>query len=97
VDFDPETLIPLAVVGLLAGSISSRIAVGKDGLGLTGNLLVGVAGALLAGVLTDALDLDLGLPSMQIELSDVVMAAGGSMILLVFVIVIKKQMAKNQK
>ena len=76
--------------------IRRRVAIGKEGLGFVGNLFVGVAGALLAGVLTDHFNVDLGLPTITIELEEVALAAAGAFLLLVFVWLVKKQQSRKE-
>jgi uncharacterized membrane protein YeaQ/YmgE (transglycosylase-associated protein family) len=47
---DSHSLIAWVVIGLVAGALASRIVEGR-GLGCLGDLVVGVAGALLGGLL----------------------------------------------
>ncbi len=51
---DSHSLIAWIVIGLVAGGLASRIVEGR-GLGCLGDLVVGVAGALVGGLLLDAM------------------------------------------
>jgi len=51
---DSHSLIAWIVIGLVAGALASRIVEGR-GLGCLGDLVVGVAGALIGGALLHSL------------------------------------------
>ena len=76
-------LIVWIVVGLLGGSLAGLIATrDRKGYGLLRNLCLGLAGALLGGLLFRLLGLFPGLDSVAISLRDVVAAVVGSLIVL---------------
>lgn len=71
------------VVGLLGGSLAGLIATrDRKGYGLARNLGLGLAGALVGGLLFRTLGLFPELDSVTISLRDVVAAVIGSMIVL---------------
>jgi len=51
---DSHSLIAWIVIGLVAGALASRVVEGR-GLGCLGDLVVGVAGALIGGALLHSL------------------------------------------
>jgi uncharacterized membrane protein YeaQ/YmgE (transglycosylase-associated protein family) len=79
-DLAANSLLVILVVGLVAGWIASKIVFGR-GLGLLGNLLVGVVGAALAAILFPKLGVRLGTGM----LSEIIYSALGAIILLVIV------------
>ena len=54
VNLDFDTILLWILVGLVAGFLASHLALGH-GLGLVGDILVGIVGAFLGGILTAAL------------------------------------------
>lgn len=54
-----ESLVATLLVGLVAGWIAARV-VRRAGLGLLGNMAVGVAGAFIASVIFPTLGLSIG-------------------------------------
>lgn len=79
-----ESLILFLLVGLAAGWLASRIMRG-DSLGLIGDLIVGVVGALLGGWLFNLLGISLGG-----LFGSLVTALVGAMVLLYLLRLIKK-------
>lgn len=74
---DSHSLIAWIVIGLVAGALASRIVEGR-GLGCLGDLVVGVAGALVGGLLMHYLA-----PNYQYEfLGSIVVAFIGAAVLL---------------
>jgi uncharacterized membrane protein YeaQ/YmgE (transglycosylase-associated protein family) len=74
---DSHSLIAWIVIGLIAGMLASRIVEGR-GLGCLGDLIVGVAGAVLGGAIIHWLA-----PGAQYEfLGSIVVAFIGAAILL---------------
>jgi uncharacterized membrane protein YeaQ/YmgE (transglycosylase-associated protein family) len=53
VNLDFDTILLWILVGLVAGFLASHLALGH-GLGLVGDILVGIVGAFLGGILTAA-------------------------------------------
>ena len=77
-------LIVWIVVGLLGGSLAGfLITWERKGFGLLRNLGVGLAGALVGGLIFRLLGLLPGLDKYAISLRDVVAAVVGSMLVLV--------------
>jgi uncharacterized membrane protein YeaQ/YmgE (transglycosylase-associated protein family) len=71
------------VVGLLGGSLAGLIIKrDRKGFGLTRNLGVGLAGALVGGLLFRMFGLFPGLDSVAISLRDVIAAVVGSLLVL---------------
>lgn len=56
---DPVALILFLIIGLVAGWLASILMKGR-GLGLVGNLVVGVIGALLGGFLFNLIGINVG-------------------------------------
>lgn len=81
------SLIELTVwlsVGLLAGSMAGMILTRtKRGYGKTGNLLVGLAGAVIGGFIFNLLGIDLGLADIAVSVEDLVSALTGAVLLIV--------------
>ena len=75
-----ETLLVWAVVGLVAGFLASRIMLGH-GLGLIGDVLVGIVGAVVGGFLADYFGVHLTVVGHPI-VSEVVVAFIGALVLL---------------
>ena len=78
-----EEIIVWIVIGLLGGSLAGLL-VRRDrkGFGLIRNLAVGLAGALVGGLLFRTLGILPGLDAVAISLRDVVAAVVGSLIVL---------------
>ncbi len=78
-----DQMIVWIIIGLLAGSLTGLVAKGeKRGFGLWKNLGLGLAGALVGGLLFRLLGLLPGLDRITISLRDVVAACAGSLIVL---------------
>lgn len=82
--FSIDQIIVWIVVGLLGGSLAGLLAKGeKRGFGLWNNLALGLAGAVVGGLLFRLLGLFTSLESVTISLRDVVAAFLGSLLVLV--------------
>ena len=78
-----DQLIVWLVVGLLGGSLAALITTrSRKGHGLVRNLGVGLAGALVGGLLFQGLKLFPSLDKVAISLRDVVAAVTGSLLVL---------------
>jgi len=78
-----DQLIVWIIVGLLGGSLAGLLMTWeRRGFGLFRNLAVGLAGALIGGLLFRMLGLFPGLDKISISLRDVVAALVGSLIVL---------------
>lgn len=78
-----DQIIVWIIVGLLAGSLTGLVAKGeKRGFGIWKNLGLGLAGALVGGLLFRLFDLLAGLDRVTISLRDIVAAFVGSLLVL---------------
>ena len=76
-------LVVWIIIGLLGGSLAGLIIKReRKGFGIFGNLGLGLAGALVGGLLFRVLDLFPGLDKVAISLRDVVAAVAGSLLVL---------------
>ena len=75
-----DTVIVWILVGLAAGALASRVALGHD-LGLLGDIIAGVLGAFLGGVLAVLLKVNFSVAGHPI-ISEIVIAFIGAVILL---------------
>jgi len=75
-----DTVIIWILVGLAAGALASRVALGHD-LGLIGDVIAGVLGAFLGGVLATILKVNFSVAGHPI-ISEIVIAFIGAVILL---------------
>src|SRR3979409_1359963 len=81
IDFD--TLLLWALVGLVAGFLASHLALGH-GLGLFGDVIVGILGALIGGFLASLLGINIAVVGHPI-ISAMIIAFGGAALLLLVV------------
>ena len=75
-----DTVIIWILVGLAAGALASRVALGHD-LGLLGDIIAGVLGAFLGGVLAVIFKVNFTVSGHPI-ISEIVIAFVGAVILL---------------
>jgi uncharacterized membrane protein YeaQ/YmgE (transglycosylase-associated protein family) len=74
-------IIVWLIVGALAGTVAGRLVTLKqEGFGRWTNLLIGMAGALVGGLLFGALGIDLGLGELKITFEDLISAFVGSLL-----------------
>jgi uncharacterized membrane protein YeaQ/YmgE (transglycosylase-associated protein family) len=91
-----DHLIVWIVVGLIGGGLASRIITwDKEGFGPFRNLGLGLAGALLGGLLFRLFGIWPGLDKIAISLGDVVAAVVGSLLVLAALWIWKKYRASN--
>jgi len=90
-------IIVWLTLGLLAGSLAGTIVTWtKMGYGRTGNLLVGLAGALIGGFIFKLFRINLGLGAIAVSAEDLVSALLGSVLLiLVFRFINKKRQTRS--
>jgi uncharacterized membrane protein YeaQ/YmgE (transglycosylase-associated protein family) len=80
------------IVGALAGSFAGMIVKRqKTGFGRLGNLVVGLVGALIGGLLFNLLNIDLGLGNISISFEDLLSAFVGSLIFLALMGIMKRR------
>ena len=78
-----EQLIVWVIVGAIAGSLAGVVVKrNKRGFGWLPNLGIGLAGALVGGLLFRLLQIDLGLGVISVSLEDIVAAFCGAIICL---------------
>lgn len=75
-----DEVIIWILVGLVAGSLAGRVALGRD-LGLLADLVVGIIGAFLGGVLAQIFKVHISIAGSSI-LSEIVVAFAGAVLLL---------------
>lgn len=91
IPFDLASIVTWLIVGLLAGSVTGVLVTRKKpGFGLFRNLVIGLMGALIGGVLFRIFHIDLGLGSVAISLEDLVAAFVGSLVFLLALWLIRK-------
>ena len=95
--FTWQELLVWLVVGALSGSLAGLVVKRrKEGFGRLRNLGIGLAGALIGGILFNLLRIDLGLADISISLQDIVSAFVGALILLAIVWGLRRQWARTE-
>ena len=80
---DPYHILVWAFVGLVAGFVASRVMLGH-GLGVLGDVLVGIAGALIGGFLADYFGVNFTVPGHPI-VTEIVVGFLGALLLLAII------------
>ncbi len=80
VTLDPGSILVWALIGLIAGFLASRVMIGH-GLGLLGDIVVGIVGAIAGGFLARYLGVTTAATSHSI-VAEVIIAFVGAVILL---------------
>jgi uncharacterized membrane protein YeaQ/YmgE (transglycosylase-associated protein family) len=80
VTLDPGSILVWALIGLVAGFLASRVMLGH-GMGLLGDIVVGIVGAIAGGFLARYLGVTTAATSHSI-VADVIIAFLGAVILL---------------
>lgn len=83
INLDLDTILIWCLVGLVAGFLASRVALGH-GLGLFGDIIVGILGAFLGGFLAAIFHINVQVIGHPI-ISEMVVAFAGAVILLLAV------------
>jgi uncharacterized membrane protein YeaQ/YmgE (transglycosylase-associated protein family) len=83
INFDWSTILIWCLVGVVAGFLASRVALGH-GLGLFGDVIVGILGAFLGGFLAALFHVKVQVTGYPI-ISETVVAFAGAVILLLLV------------
>jgi uncharacterized membrane protein YeaQ/YmgE (transglycosylase-associated protein family) len=86
INFDWGTILIWCLVGLVAGFLASRVALGH-GLGLFGDVIAGILGALLGGFLAAVFHIKVEVFGFPI-ISKMVVAFAGAVLLLLVVRVV---------
>lgn len=90
-------IIVWLIIGVLVGPVAAAIVTrDKEGYGRARNIGLGLAGAVLGGLLLGYLPFDLGLSSISISLRDLVNALVGALLLVWLVGLIRKRGAKPE-
>jgi len=87
VTFVPEQIITWIVIGLIAGFLASVFVRGR-GLGLLGNVVIGLLGALIGGFLFNILNVQVSpalAGTINIRLIDIIVAFIGALIILLII------------
>lgn len=83
-----ESILIWIVLGMIAGWLAGQIWKGA-GFGLTGNIVVGIIGAFLGGWLGGQLGIE-GTATGGLSLPSILTAAGGALVLLFIISLVKK-------
>jgi len=83
IHLDVDTILVWLLVGFVAGFLASRVALGH-GLGLFGDVIVGILGALLGGFLAGVFHVNVQIIGHPI-ISEMIVAFAGAVILLLIV------------
>jgi uncharacterized membrane protein YeaQ/YmgE (transglycosylase-associated protein family) len=83
IHLDVDTILVWLLVGFAAGFLASRVALGH-GLGLFGDVIVGILGALLGGFLAGVFHINVQIIGHPI-ISEMIVAFAGAVILLLIV------------
>ena len=83
ITIDPYAMLVWALIGLVAGFLASKLMLGH-GMGLLGDIVVGIIGAFAAGLLAGAFGVTFTVPGHPI-VSEIVLAFLGAVILLLIV------------
>jgi uncharacterized membrane protein YeaQ/YmgE (transglycosylase-associated protein family) len=76
-------IVAWLIVGALAGSLAGLVVTRtKRGFGHAANLGIGLAGALVGGLIFDVLNIDLGLGEISVSVEDLASAFFGSLLFL---------------
>jgi uncharacterized membrane protein YeaQ/YmgE (transglycosylase-associated protein family) len=87
---DVATIIVWLIVGALGGYIAGMIVKMRSrGFGVLGNIVIGLIGALIGGLLFEVLNINVA-GNMAISANDVIAAVVGSLILLVLLAFIRR-------
>ena len=82
-NLDLDTILIWCLVGLVAGFLASRVALGH-GLGLFGDIIVGIIGAFIGGFLANVFHINVQVIGHPI-ISEMVVAFAGAVLLLLVV------------
>ena len=82
IHFDLDTILIWALVGLVAGFLASHLALGH-GLGLFGDVIVGILGALIGGFLASVVGINIAVVGHPIISAMIIAFIGAALMLLV--------------
>lgn len=96
-DISIGEIIVWIIVGGLAGSVAGALVRRKkEGYGRWRNFGIGMAGAVIGGILFKVFKIDLGLGDLAITFDDLVSALLGSFLLLLVLWIIRKSRARKR-
>ncbi len=82
INLDWGTIVIWVLIGLVAGFLASRVALGH-GLGLLGDVVVGILGALIGGFLSSVLRVSIAIAGHPIIGEMIIAFIGATLLLLV--------------
>lgn len=77
-------LIVWLITGALAGYLAG-VLVRRRGFGAIGNIIIGLLGAVIGGVIFELLNVPLNLPTLTFSLADLVVAFVGALVLIILI------------
>jgi len=90
-DVNIGQVIVWVIVGALAGTLAARLfRRWRRGFGFLGNTLLGLIGALIGGILFEALEIGPWFPELAITLDDVIVAFVGAVVFLLILGLIRR-------
>lgn len=93
-----DKIVIWLIVGALAGTLAGRLVTfSKKGLGVLLNTAMGMAGAVVGGILFWMFKIDLGLGEIKITLNDLISAFIGSLLCIFVWWVVRKFTVKKVK
>lgn len=96
-DVSADQIIVWVIIGAMSGSLVGMLATrSKEGYGKLANLAIGMAGAVVGGLIFKAFDINLGLRNIKFTAEDLVSAVIGAVILLVAMWVFGKVRGKKK-
>ena len=96
-DITPQELITWLFVGAVAGYAAGAVVKRKKkGFGTLTNLGIGLAGAVIGGVIFNVFNINLGLDQIQVSAQDLISALLGSFLFLAIVWTIRKVKQKKK-
>lgn len=87
ITIEPYTILVWVIVGLVAGFLASRVLLGH-GLGLLGDIAIGIIGAIAGGLIISALGVTFNVAGHPI-VSQTIVAFLGALVLLLIVRMLK--------
>ena len=85
-------LVALGIIGLLAGSLAGLLVKRKrEGFGWITNLIFGLLGAFVGGIIFDRLNINLGLEKITIELNQIAAAFVGALLVIIVASFVESQ------
>jgi uncharacterized membrane protein YeaQ/YmgE (transglycosylase-associated protein family) len=85
-------VIVWVVIGALAGSaVAALVTRSAKGYGILRNVVLGMAGAVIGGILVDLTNIHLTDKSLTFELMDVIAAVVGSVLLLIAIAIVRRK------